>query len=77
MEACAKSLGYICEQARHCPVSPEMAIPFQVPSEALKGVQRSCGHWSIDQSQTPACADVEAFQVNNIVKKKKLERLGN
>lgn len=52
MEACAKSLGYICEQARHRPVSPEMAIPFQVPSEALKGVQRSCGHWSTDQSQT-------------------------
>lgn len=50
MEACAKSLGYSCEQARCRPVSLEMAIPAQLPSEALKGGQRSCGQWLTDQS---------------------------
>lgn len=36
MEACAKSLGYSCAQARCHPVSPEMAISAQLPSEVLR-----------------------------------------
>lgn len=47
-----------------------MPITARLPSEGLKGgagVQNICGKWSTDQSQAPACAEAEAFQVTDIV----------